>query len=81
MVKLPPRVVLSVLAAVVVDLPGVIEATRQVTTWTSVLEHFLVALVVFYVAFSVLATVIAWYELEGMIRRRAVRAAKEHEPN
>jgi len=71
MPRIPPRVVLTVVSAAAVCLPSAVEAERGWTSWASVLEHFLVALVVLYVAYSILATVIAWYELEGMVRRRA----------
>ncbi len=78
--RIPPRVTLSVIAAGAVAAPSAVEATRGYTSWANVLEHFLVALVVLYVAFSVLATVVAWYHLEGIVRRRAEQAARSPEP-
>ncbi|ACU53130.1 hypothetical protein Afer_0161 [Acidimicrobium ferrooxidans DSM 10331] len=73
--RLPWRVWLSVISAALVATPSVIQADHGYTSWANVLEHFLVALVVLWIAYSVLATVIAWYELEGMVRRRQARQA------
>jgi uncharacterized membrane-anchored protein YitT (DUF2179 family) len=67
------RLVVTVLFAIAVNLYSMTQASG-INGWTVVLEHLLLSLVGFYLLFSLIAFVMAWFRLDNLIKRAQDRA-------
>ena len=68
--KFPWRVRLTILAAFLATVTSLRNVLSGYNGWSLYLEHLLIALLITYVCFSVIATVIAWFNLQNIAKRR-----------
>jgi hypothetical protein len=69
-VKFPWRVRLTLIGAFIATYTSLRNVLDGYNGWSTYLEHLLIALLVVYVGLSIIATVMAWYNLQNLAERR-----------